>query len=386
MRIALYYPWIYLRSGIERMMLELVSRSRHDWVIFTSHYNPDQTYPEFRKLPVVELSRVPVDRGYFPVGKAAMTIFREKINLKDFDALVVSSEGLGDFITFRNHDVPVICYCHTPLKVIHDHFARRRYLNENKRMKIPFFLYAGVFRAADWLAWRNYQYIFCNSQEVRRRILKAGLAPEGKIDVLSPGLDTSVMQPTWNYQKYFMVVGRIKWWKNLELALQSFIEFKRRYPRFAEFKLIIAGQVDRKSEAYLRKLKRIAAGRDDIIFRRDPAEEELMEIYRNGYSLMFPSLNEDWGMTLLEAMGFGKPVISVNQGGPVESVIDSETGYLVEAAPGAFADAMALLAEDQNLTRKLGEAAALHVQKYDWEHFVDRFDSYLSSLGPRQAP
>lgn len=380
MRIAIYHPWIYLRSGIERMIMELVRRSRHDWVIYTSHYYPDQTFPELNDFDVVELSKVSVDRGYSAVGSAALTILRQKIDLDGFDAMMVSSEGLGDLFTFRNHSVPVICYCHTPMKVIHDPFTRNKYLTDNKRMTVPFNLYATMFKAVDRLAWRNYHHVFCNSEEVRRRIIKAHLAPEEKIEVLPPGLDTSVMAPTGEYQKYFMVVGRIKWWKNLELALEAFIEFKRRYPQFEEFKLKVVGLVEIKSEEYFRELKRIAGGREDIVFERDPDEDELMKTYRSGYCLLFPSLNEDWGMAPLEAMGFGKPVISVNRGGPTESVVNGETGYLVEADPGSFADAMARLAGDADLTLRMGEAGSLRVRRYDWDNFVGRIDSYLSSL------
>ncbi|MHB1464009.1 MAG: glycosyltransferase [Thermoleophilia bacterium] len=385
MKVAIYYPWIYLRSGVERMMLELVRRSEHDWTIFTSHYYPEQTFPEFRELPIVELSNVSVSRGYAAVSAAAVTILRQKIDLSDYDALVVSSEGLGDFITFRNHSVPVICYCHTPLKVIHDRFVRRKYLNGNRRMKVPFIIFSEIFKFFDRLAWKHYQYVFCNSEEVRGRVMKAGLAPAEKVEVLRPGLDMSRMQPTWKFQKYFVVVGRIKWWKNVELAIESFREFKRRHPEFDDFKLWITGQVEKGSEAYLAMLADIAGDAGDVIFKRDPTEAELLDAYRSSYCLLFPSLNEDWGMTPLEAMGFGKPVIAVNQGGPKESVVDGVTGYLVSPEPSAFAGAMARLAGDPELTRGLGEAAAARVQIYDWSHFVERFDSYLESLPSRKG-
>ena len=52
MRVALYYPWLYLKSGVERTLLELVTRSRHDWTFITNHYHRDQTYPEFQQLDV----------------------------------------------------------------------------------------------------------------------------------------------------------------------------------------------------------------------------------------------------------------------------------------------------------------------------------------------
>lgn len=384
MKIAIYYPWVYLRSGVERMMLELVRRSRHDWTIFTSHYYPDQTFPEFSDLQIVELSRISVKRGYLAVSAAAVTILKQKIDLSDYDILVVSSEGLGDFITFRNHDVPVVCYCHTPLKVIHDRFVREKYLNENPRMKLPFIIFSGIFRFFDRLAWKRYKHVFCNSNEVRKRILSSGLAPNEKVEVLRPGLDVKQMQPTCVFEKYFVVVGRIKWWKNVELAIESFREFKRRNPEFNEFKLQITGQVENGSEGYFAMLSDIAGDSGDVIFKRDPTESELLDSYRSSYCLLFPSLNEDWGMTPLEAMNFGKPVIAVNQGGPRESVVDGVTGYLVSPEPGAFADAMARLAGDTELARRLGEAAAARVQMYDWSYFVERFDTYLDSLSGRK--
>jgi glycosyltransferase involved in cell wall biosynthesis len=362
------------------MILELIQGSRHEWVIFTNHYYPEQTFPAFQELPIVELSKVPVGRGYSAVSSAAITILRQKIDLSKFDALFVSSEGLGDFITFRNHNIPVICYCHTPLKVIHDPFVRHRYLAENRLMSVPFFVFSWMFKFFDRLAWRYYQYVFCNSNEVKQRILKARLAPEEKVEVLPPGLDTTRITPSWEYQKYFVVVGRIKWWKNLELAIEAFHEFKSRYPQFADFKLLITGLVEKGSEEYLKKLMSMAGDRNDVEFKRDPSEEELMDAYRLSYCLIFPSLNEDWGITPLEAMGFGKPVIAVNRGGPTESIVDGKTGFLVPAKAGAFADKMALLAGDLALTRRLGKAGSEHVKQYDWSHFVKRLDEYFSTL------
>ena len=52
MRIATYYPWVHLMGGIERTILETVKRSRHDWTVFTSHYRPEDTFPEFRDIDV----------------------------------------------------------------------------------------------------------------------------------------------------------------------------------------------------------------------------------------------------------------------------------------------------------------------------------------------
>jgi glycosyltransferase involved in cell wall biosynthesis len=379
-RVALYYPWVYLHSGVERMILETVRRSRHEWVIFTSHYNADQTFKEFKDLPVVELRRLSVDRGYLPVAGAALTILKQKIDLENFDALVVSSEGLGDLITFRNHSIPVICYCHTPLAVVHDPYMRQTYLNSNKVMMPLYYFFANIFKLVDRFAWRNYDYVFCNSMEARKRILKSKLAPNEKIEILNPGLDVNLMKPTWQYENYFLVVSRFKWVKNLELAITGFQEFKRLHPQFSDFRLRILGLVEPRSEEYFRWLQELAGNDKDIVFERNPSDQDILAAYESCFALLFTSPNEVWGMVPLEAMGFGKPVIAVNRGGPQESVIDGETGFLVDDTPAAFAAAMARLAGQPELARKFGEKAATVVKKYDWDFFVERLDSYLDGI------
>ena len=48
MKVALYYPWVYLTSGAERTILELTAHSRHQWTIFTNRFDPDGTFPGVR--------------------------------------------------------------------------------------------------------------------------------------------------------------------------------------------------------------------------------------------------------------------------------------------------------------------------------------------------
>ena len=239
MKIALYYPWIYLKSGVERTILELTRRSKHQWTIFTSHFDPDSTYPEFKEIGVVKLNKVSVKRSYLKVLKAATTILFQKIDLKDYDALLVHNEGLGNLITFRNQQIPIVCYCYTPMKIIHDTFIRSEYLKKHK-LKIPlFFIFVSLFKLFDKLAWMRYQHIFCISKEVKNRIMKAKLTAPEKVEILPPGIDTEKIRPSWVYDNYFFHPTRIKWWKNVELSIDSFKHFQKLYPKFKDMKLII---------------------------------------------------------------------------------------------------------------------------------------------------
>lgn len=370
---------------MERTILELTKRSRHQWEIFTSHYDADSTYPEFKEIEIIELRKVPVDRSYPNVLKAAWTILFQKIDMRKYDALWVVSEGLGDFVTFRNHEKPVICLCYTPLKVIHDPFMRKAYLEKNRKKKICFTVSSKVFRFIDRFAWRNYHHVFTVSKEVRDRILRPRLTRPENIEIIYGGVDTEKIRPTWNYEPYFYHPTRIKWWKNVELSIKAFSEFKKRFPDlYNNLELIIAGQVDKGSRAYYQTLLDMIKGNNRIKIIANPPEQEMKALFENCYTVLNTTLNEDWGLVPLEAMAYGKPVIAVDRGGPKESIIHNKTGLLVEPAAEKFADAMATLAEDKNLVLKMGREARGNSLRYDWDNFVKIVDDYLDRLLTRR--
>ena len=379
--VALYYPWIYVRSGVERVILEIVRRSRHRYTIFTHHLNYAQTYPEFRDLPnVVVLGRVPVERSFGAVLRAARTIVAQKLDLAGFDALLVSSEGLGDLITFRNHATPVFCFCHTPARPVYDPVYRANWLAAHPRARIPLALYSLAYHLVTRRAWRHYRRVFANSREVAGRIAAGRLCPPDRVEVLHPGVDVPRIRPSFTSEPYFLCAGRIKWTKNVGLAIASFREFQRIHKAASSWRLVIAGGVDEASQSYLADLEERARPQPGITFQLDPSTEELERLYGRASAVIFPSLNEDWGIVPLEAMAFGKPVLAVNSGGPTESVVDGETGFLLEPTPAAFAAAMARCADTPALRERMGRRAAEHVRRYSWEAFVRRLDDYVEDI------
>jgi glycosyltransferase involved in cell wall biosynthesis len=377
LRVACYYPWVYLRSGVERTMIETITRSRHRWEVYTNHFAREGTYPEFHGLPVHELRRVSVDRSFWPVASAAFTIATQTIPMDRHDVLFVHSEGLGDFCTFRNHGKPVVCFCHTPLKVLSDRDARKSY-DTRSGWRGPLVGAMGwAFRMLDRRAWQHYAHVFANSATVRQRIAEARLAPPGRVTVLHPGVDCSRFTPTGQYDRYFLALTRIKWWKNVELSIEAFQQFHQTH---SNFRLVVAGQVDRGSEAYYARMTELARSCGAISFVRDPSADEVRDLYASCYAVLNTTLNEDWGMVLLEANAYAKPIIAVNRGGPCESQVHGDTGLLVPADPGAFARAMARLARDPVRARAMGEAGRRRVQRYDWSHVVGRLDAELESV------
>jgi len=380
MRVGLYYPWIYLTSGAERVILELSGRSRHEWTLFTSHFAPAQTFPGFAERKVVELDRVPVDRSIGAVARAAAKVMQLRLPLEELDALVVVCEGVGDLVTFRNHRIPSLCICLTPLRLVFDPEYRER--TRNGRGPLARLAVAAgslAFREIDRRAWRHYRRIFCISEEAKRRASAGRLASDDRMEVLHVGLGVDSAQPSDIFEPFFLIAGRMMWTKNIQLGIEAFRQLLRTTPAAKNFRLVIAGIVDKKSEPYLEQLRAHAEGLP-VEFRVFPNDAELKELYRTCYGLLFTAFNEDWGIVPLEAMAFGKPVVAVNRGGPRETVVSGVNGFLAEPVAEEFASAMADLVNHPDEARRIGARGYEHSRRYSWSKFTERIDEAIDAL------
>lgn len=383
LKVAIYYPWVYLHGGPERTLVEILARSRHEITVFTSRFEPESTFPELRAAPVVELRRrVSVRRSFWNVGGAAVRIASEKLPLDGFDVLVVFCEGLGDLVTIRNSGIPTLCLCFTPLRAAFDPEYQRGYLamkGSTRGRRLLLTAATAAFRAVDRRLWRRYDRVVAISSEVRNRIVAGRLRASGDIPILYPGIDRERLEPTWEYLPEFLIPGRIMWTKNLELAIDAYLLFRQRRPDLAHFTLTMAGYVDAKSRPYLAALRARAGSCASIRFVESPSDDELFGRCRRAWTVLYPPFNEDWGLVPLEAMALGKPVIASARGGPLETVVDGETGYLVNPDPASFANAMERLAADEALVRRMGRAARDRAGRFDWKTFCDGLDVSVSA-------
>ena len=383
MRVALYYPWIYLYGGPERTISELLRRSRHTWTVLTNRYEPEATFPVLQSATIRQMNRVPVKRSYLAVSKAAARIAFQKLPLEGHDALVVFCEGLGDLAVIRNYPLPVACLCFTPLRAAFDPYYQERYIDRKGRAAWQRAILksgATLFRAADRLLWKRYSRVFAISREVRNRISQAGLYPESQIELLYPGVDIEQLRPDGTYSRNFLIPGRIMWTKNLELAIDAFLLLLARRPDLGGFSLTLAGYLDHKSQPYLEMLRHRARNCRQIRFVIAPSDEELFSVCRAAYCILYPPFNEDWGLVPLEAMALEKPVIAVNRGGPSESVIDGKTGFLTEPTPDRFARAMEILADNPGMALRMGAQARLRAAEFGWDRFCSRLDDSVEAM------
>ncbi len=387
MKIALYQPWIYLHGGIERSILELVRRSRHQWTIFTGHYDRAGTFPEFSELDVRVLGRTSVDRRFGGVFKSALQVLRQKLPPdKDTDAVVVWCDGIGDLITFRNHSLPLINICSTPLRPAFDPVYQQLALKGlNPWQRGLFHLLRLGFRAVDTMAWRHYAGVVATSREVKQRIVEGGLFRDGDGMTLAyPGIEWQEQLTDFSYEPFILVPGRIMWTKNIQQAIRAF----RSASLPAPWKLVIAGYVDQKSRSYLADLKREAGDDLRVEFVEAPSDLQLRNLYQKAAFCLFTALNEDWGIVPLEAMSYGKAVVANNRGGPRESVVHGKTGFLLEPEDEAWAGTIRLLAGDPDLVRRLGGQAHAHVGRFTWDRFACEVDGAIERwvLGAQRQP
>src|SRR5690606_5653941 len=127
------------------------------------------------------------------------------------------------------------------------------------RVRATLLAAAGMaFRAIDRRAWRRYHHVIAISREVESRITRGRLlAPDCPLEVACPGIEVNRIRPSWKYDRYILLPGRIMWTKNIELAVAAFIRL-RGLPGTGDMRLVIAGFVDEKSRPYIRRLRELA--------------------------------------------------------------------------------------------------------------------------------
>ncbi|WP_181405206.1 glycosyltransferase family 4 protein [Aestuariibacter sp. GS-14] len=375
MKIAIYHPWVYLKSGLERTILEICKQTKHEVTVFTSHFDKQGTYPELANYRIVEINPVSVERSYGAVLSAGKTIAATRLPLDDFDVLVICCDGLGSFLQFRNRDIPTINLCFTPLRAVYDLEYRKRHLQKHSQKQWIAHLMEWGYKLVDKWCWKQYSKIICISKAVEERVLAARLCKPEDIVIYYPGIDENHIQVCPQREPYFFLPGRIMWTKNIELGIEAFKHFCNEHGN--NYRLVIAGMVDKKSEPYYAGLKALAEGYNNIEFVIGPSDQEMQTLYSNCYATLFTAFNEDLGLTPMEAMSRGKPVVAVNKGGPKEVVANGETGYLVDGIAIEFAKGIAKLAADPAHAEALGVAGAERVKRFTWQQFVKDFDAQM---------
>ena len=119
----------------------------------------------------------------------------------------------------------------------------------------------------------------------------------------------------------------------------------------------------------------------NVTFRSGVARRDLADLYGSALCVVAPAYLEDYGLTALEGLAFGKPVIVCEDGGGLtELVEDGVTGFVVEPSGQAIATAIRKLSDDPDLARALGDNGRAAVAGFTWEAAARQIADGLRSV------
>ena len=225
-------------------------------------------------------------------------------------------------------------------------------------------------RMWDKTAAERVDYFIANSENTAKRIKKF-YNRESK--VIYPPVDISrrnrsrpvptSFAMTDTNKNYFLIISRLTPYKKIDVAIEAFNKL--------ELPLIIIGDgEDRK------RLEKMAV--KNIKFLGFQPEEKIAEYYQNCQALIFPG-EDDFGITPVEAMSFGKPVLAYRKGGALETIIEGETGeFFDDPIPEILADGIRRI--KNNYDSYNPEKIKKQAERFSESVFKENIKKFINSL------
>lgn len=170
------------------------------------------------------------------------------------------------------------------------------------------------------------------------------------------------------YEDYILMPSRISATKRQKLALEAMALTK------CNFKLYVLGKADNELEKvqFIECIKRNGL-QDKVRYFDYVTQEEKIRLYANAKAVLFLPVEEDYGYITLEAMASSKPVITaIDSGGPLEFVVDDETGEVVVPTPYEIARAMDYLVMSKYAVVEMGNKGKRRLSEMNitWDNVV----------------
>lgn len=310
MRVALVYDRINKYGGAERV-LEVLHKIWPEAPLFTSVYDPQGAdWAKDWDVRTSFLQSFPFAKKWHEGFGWIMPLVFESFDFSGFDLVIsVTSEAAKGIVT--NPRQLHVCYLLTPTRYLWSH--ANDYLSHVPGLLRPLARIAQVkLRVWDYMAAQRPDYIFSISKLVQSRCWKyyrreseiirpmLGLKGEGRGKREKGG--------------YFLAVSRLVPYKRIDLAIEACNRLK--------LPLIVVGTGSEE-----KNLKKLAG--PTIKFAGHLTDRELIEYYRKSKAVIM-SQEEDFGLTAVEALSLGIPVISYKHSGAAEIIKDGKTGILFE--------------------------------------------------------
>ncbi len=317
MKTAIVHEWFAGYAGSERVV-ESFTNIWPDADVFTL---ADLLTPEERKIvlkskpPITSfIQKLPFaktkHRWYLPIFPFAI----ERFNFSDYDLIISSSHAVTKGLRKRDDQLH-ISYCHSPMRYAWDN--AELYLSQaniSKGFK-GFAARATINYLRKWdlkTAVRP-DYLVANSKFIAGKIKRIY---NRESDVIYPPVDVEKFEPVYQKEDYYLAASRLVPYKRADLIVDAFSKMKDK-------KLVVVGDGPE-----LNNIRAMATSNIEVLGYKDG--RELKSLMQRTKAFVFAA-EEDFGITVVEAMACGTPVIAFNKGGTAETVIDNKTGILFES-------------------------------------------------------
>ncbi len=368
-RVAIVADWLTSRGGAERVIFSL-AKLFPEAIIFTSVYDASK-FPELEKRGVQTtwLQKLP---KFISNKHQFLLLFYphafQSLNLSEFDLIITSSSsGFSRCVHKTNKNQTHVCYCHTPVRFLYH--AREEYV---KKFPLPWWgnpirlilpMLINWLTKIDQQAAKNVDYWVSNSDFIGKRIEKFY---RKKTVTLHPGVETKEFVSAGHLttkRNYFLAVGRFIPYKKFDLLVKTFIKNK--------LSLKLAGHGPEWD-----RCKSLAKNVENIEFLGFVPDNYLPKLYADARAFIFPA-EEDFGLTPIEAMSAGTPVIYYDKGGAIESVGRWGTSFGTQSQGSLQKAIGTFIAEEKNIDR---EKIVQRGISFDEKNFRKNMAEFLKSL------
>jgi glycosyltransferase involved in cell wall biosynthesis len=370
MKVAIVHDYIKEYGGAERV-LEALCEAYPDAPIYTAFYqkgSPAWERFKNRKIIASWVHYIPffATKLHSPLRFLAPQIWGS-FNFDKYDVVITSAswyvtkgvlnKGLGK----RTIE---ICYCHTPPRWLYGYKTSVEW-QRFWVVKVYGIIVGHFMRMYDFNAAQRVDFFIANSKEVQTRIKKF-YRRDATVIYPPVGLGTRDLGLGTRKKDYYFIVARIVGGKGLELAVEA--------AKKLGIKLKIAGA----PAGYYTGHKQLQEdATDNIEFLGRVTDEELIKLYSEAKAFLALATDEDFGITPVEAMLCGTPVIAYFGGGYKETIIDGKTGvFFHEATASSLAEAIKKF-EKMKFDPKVCQKQA---EKFSKERFVREIKKFVADI------
>lgn len=352
MRDAYIYDFLLANGGAEQLAITL-TEAIADLELHAGFTN-NTLFPD-------DIAHVLTKPVFHPVHQAIlmMYLFRNRTTyLQDFRHVMFS--GSYAPLAIRNHKSGRnLYYCHTPPRFVYD--LQDYYLQQLPIWQKPLLkALMSYVRFYYEPAIRQMDTVIANSHNVRQRLLRY-------LDIESDVVYPPVRVERFKWQssgQYYLSTARLEPYKRVDLIIKAFVDMPSKQL------MIASGGSD------LQRLKQLAGDVENIRFSGWLSEKQLQDMVGNAIATLYLPIDEDFGISPVESMAAGKPVIGAAQGGLLETVIDGETGILLEAVDvDSIKQAVERITASQSLRYR--EACEQQAKQFTVQRFINQMRDYL---------